>query len=148
MTPEKSKSLDLVKQCCRSLDEKKGGDLRVIDVRSLSSITDFLVIATATSEPHIRALRVELEKVLDASKTHIVGFETRPESGWIVIDAFDVMVHIFTEEKRDSYRLETLWRDGKEIQVSELLSEGKKPPRKVSKARKKATPAKARKRSK
>jgi len=148
MIPHKPQSLDLVKMCCRSLDEKKAGELRIIDVRSLSSITDFLIIATATSEPHIRALRVEMEKVLDASKTHIVGFETRPESGWIVIDAFDVMIHIFTEEKRDSYRLETLWRDGKELQMSELLSEGKKPVRKVSKARKKAMPTKPRKRSK
>lgn len=148
MIPMESQSLDLVKLCCRAIDEKKAGDVSVIDVRSLSSITDFLIIATATSEPHIRALRVELEKVLDAAKTHIVGFEARHESGWIVIDAFDVMIHIFTEEKRDSYRLETLWRDGKEIQVSELLSEGKKPARKVSKTRKKATPAKTRKRSK
>ena len=148
MIPKESQSLELVRLCCRALDEKKAGDLRVIDVRALSSITDFLVIATATSDPHIRALRVEIERVLDGSKTHIVGFETRPESGWIVIDAFDVMIHIFKEEKRDSYRLETLWRDGKEIQVSELLSEGKKPARKASKARKKAMPAKPRKRSK
>ena len=147
MTPEKPQSLNLVKLCCRSLDEKKAGDLRIIDVRSLSSITDFLIIATATSEPHIRALRVELEKVLDASKTHIVGFETRPESGWIVIDAFDVMVHIFTEEKRDSYRLETLWRDGKKFRCRSSFG-GQETTRKVSRARKKAKPAKTRKRSK
>ena len=85
--------------------------------RALSSITNYLVIATATSEPHVRALRVELEKALDAAKAQIVGMETARESGWAVMDAFDVMVHIFTPETRARYRLEKLWRDGKEIDV-------------------------------
>jgi len=105
MKPSESDSLELVRLCCRALEEKKASDLRVLDVRSLSSITDYLVIGTATSEPHVRALRVELEKALDSAKTHIVGFETARESGWVVMDAFDVMVHIFTPEKRDRYLL-------------------------------------------
>jgi ribosome-associated protein len=148
MIPDETQSLELVKLCCRALEEKKAGELRILDVRSLSSITDYLVIATATSEPHIRALRVELEKALDGAKTHIVGFETRPESGWVVMDAFDVMVHIFTAEKRDSYRLENLWKDGNEISALNLLTGGRKPARKVSKVRKKAAVAKGRKKSK
>jgi ribosome-associated protein len=133
MIPDEMQSLELVMLCCRALAEKKASDLRVIDVRALSTITDYLVIGTATSEPHIRALRVELEKALDAMKTHIVGFETTPESGWVVFDAFDVMVHIFTAEKRDGYRLEKLWRDGKEIEVAELLADKKRRARKSPK---------------
>jgi ribosome-associated protein len=139
MKPTEADSLDLVRLCCRALDEKKAGDLRILDVRALSSITDYLVIGTATSEPHVRALRVELEKALDSSKTHIVGFETARESGWVVMDAFDVMVHIFTPEKRDRYRLENLWRDGKEILLRDLLSKKKKTPAKrAAKPKKKA----------
>ena len=66
---EKSVSaLELVKLCCRALEEKKAVDLRVLDVSEQSSITDYLVIATGSSEPHLRALRVELEKAIDASK--------------------------------------------------------------------------------
>jgi ribosome-associated protein len=116
-----AQSLELARLCCRALDAKKAEDLRVIDVSALSSITNFLVIATATSEPHVRALRVELEKALDSSKTQIVGVETASESGWTVMDAFDVMVHIFTAETRSRYRLEHLWRDGNEVLVGELL---------------------------
>ena len=138
MKPTEADSLELVRLCCRALDEKKAGDLRILDVRALSSITDYLVIGTATSEPHVRALRVELEKALDSSKTHIVGFETARESGWVVMDAFDVMVHIFTPEKRDRYRLENLWRDGKEIQLKELLSTKKAPRKRAAKPKKKA----------
>jgi len=122
----------LVRICCRALDSKKAGDLRVLDVRGFSSITDFLVIATATSEPHIRALRIELEKAVDASRTHIIGFETARESGWAVMDAFDVMVHVFTAERRSRYSLESLWRDGHEVPMDVLLSDGKRPAKKAA----------------
>jgi ribosome-associated protein len=130
---DKAESLNLARLCCRALDEKKAGDLRVIDVASLSSITNYLVIATATSEPHVRALRVELEKALDAAKMQIVGVETAGESGWTVMDAFDVMVHIFTAETRARYRLEHLWRDGDDVAAKDLLEEKKRPARKKKK---------------
>jgi len=148
MKPDESQSLELVRICCRALDEKKAGDLRILDVREVSTITDYLVIGTATSEPHVRALRVELEKALDTAKAHIVGFETARESGWVVMDAFDVMVHIFTPEKRDRYRLESLWRDGREIPLKELLFKGKKPAKKVAKPKKRAARKPSRKRDK
>jgi ribosome-associated protein len=148
MKPKETDSLELVRLCCRALDEKKAADLRILDVRALSSITDYLVIGTATSEPHVRALRVELEKALDSAKTHIVGFETARESGWVVMDAFDVMVHIFTPEKRDRYRLENLWRDGNEVLLEDLLAEKKRPARKAAKAKKKAARKPAKKRNK
>lgn len=111
MKLKKSASLELAQLCCRALDSKKAGDLRVLDVSEQSSITDYLVLATGTSDPHLRALRVELEKVLDAAKVHIVGMESSPDSGWIVIDVFDVMVHLFSPDRRSHYGLENLWKD-------------------------------------
>ena len=114
--------LDLVKICCRALDDKKAADLRVLDVSEQSSITDYLVIATGTSEPHLRALRIELEKVIDATQTHILGMEAPQESGWYVIDAFDVMIHVFTLERREQYGLENLWKDAVEVSVPKLLA--------------------------
>ncbi|HWA85425.1 MAG TPA: ribosome silencing factor [Opitutus sp.] len=115
-------SLGLVKLCCRALDEKKGGDLRVLDVRQQSSITDYLVLATGTSEPHLRALRVELEKAMATSHTHVVGRETAQQSGWIIVDAFDVMIHIFLPGVREHYGLENLWKDAVDVPVSKLLA--------------------------
>jgi len=124
---------------CRVLDEKKAGDVRVLHVGEKSSITDYLVIATGTSEPHLRALRVELEKVIDASGTRIVGMDTgQPRSGWLVVDTFDVMIHVFTEETRRRYSLEKLWNDAKEIPLDALLGGNAKPP---ARAAKKAAPA-------
>ncbi len=127
MKGKTSKALLLVKQCCQVLEEKKAGDLRVLDVSAQSSITDYLVLATATSEPHLRALRVELEKAIDASAHKIVGMETAQESGWIVIDVFDVMIHLLTAETRARYGLENLWKDAAEVSVSKLLAVAPKP---------------------
>ena len=114
-------TLNLVKLCCGVLDEKLAGDLTVLDVGAQSSITDFLILATATSEPHLRALRVELEKALDGAKVQIVGMDVAQESGWMVIDAFDVMIHLFLAETRERYGLERLWRDASEVSVAKLL---------------------------
>ena len=125
LVPRKTgyKSLPLLKLVLRSLDEKKAEDLRVLDVRAKSSITDYLVLATGTSEPHLRALRVELEKTIDAAGEPIVGVESVEGSGWTVFDAFDIMVHLFTTENRAKYRLELLWKDAVEVPVAGLLVE-------------------------
>ena len=119
------KSLSLLRLIIRTLDDKKAEDVRVLDVRTQSSITDYLVLATGTSEPHLRALRVELEKTLDEAEAAIVGIESVQGSGWTVFDAFEIMVHVFTAENRAKYRLELLWKDAADIPVPELLA---KPP--------------------
>jgi ribosome-associated protein len=132
MRSKKNDVLKIVQTCCRALDEKKAGDLTVLDVSAQSSITDYLVLATATSEPHLRALRVELEKALDADQVHLVGIEAKQESGWLVIDAFEVMVHLFLSEKRDLYGLERLWRDATEVPKATFLPSAKAPSKKAS----------------
>lgn len=130
MKAKKSPALELARLCCRVLDDKKAGDLTVLDVSEQSSITDYLVVATATSAPHLRALRVELEKALDAAQVRLVGTEAPQESGWVVLDAFDVMVHLFLAETREKYGLERLWRDATEVSVEKLLRpEAEKPKR-------------------
>lgn len=112
----------LLQQLISALDAKKAGDLQVLDVGAVSSITDYLVVATATSDPHLRALRIELERVLDQNKVPILGVDTSKGSGWTVVDAFEIMVHVFTPENREKYRLELLWKDARELPVTELLS--------------------------
>ena len=114
-------TLKLLKMIVQALDDKKAEDLRVLDVSKQSSITDYLVLANGNSEPHLRALRVELEKALDAEKARILGMDTGKSSGWIVVDAFEVMVHLFTTENRNKYRMETLWKDATELPIARIL---------------------------
>jgi ribosome-associated protein len=122
MKPKPTPARQLLKLCCRAREGKKAGDLRVLDVRELSSITDYMVLATGTSEPHLRALRMELERELDSDGVRLVGLETSREGGWTVVDAFDVMVHLFSPETRDRYGLENLWKDAVTIPVGDLLA--------------------------
>ena len=111
----------LLQLLVQALDEKKAENLRVFNVSKVSSITDYLVLATVAAEPHLRALRVELEKVIDAEKAKVMGIDTSTGSGWTVVDAFDVMVHLFTKENREKYRLELLWKDAHEVDIRKLL---------------------------
>lgn len=147
--PKKSAAFETVKLCCLALDEKKAEAVKVFDVSEQSSITDYLVLATATSEPHLRALRIELEKALDASGSRIVGIEMAQESGWVVVDVFDVMVHLFLGPVREHYSLERLWRDASEVPLSKVLTKVKDaeaPPRRPrAAAKKKPAPARPKK---
>jgi ribosome-associated protein len=113
----------LLKLIVHALVEKKAEDLRVLDVSGLSSITDYLVLATGNSEPHLRALRIEVERVLDEQQARILGVDTTRGSGWTVVDVFELMVHLFTPENRDKYRIELLWKDATELALSKYLKQ-------------------------
>jgi ribosome-associated protein len=120
-TSKAKPSTRLLKLIVAALADKKAEDLRVLDVSKESSITDFLVLATGNSEPHLRALRIEVERVLDEEKAKILGVDTTKGSGWTVVDAFEVMIHLFTPDTRGKYRMELLWRDAIEVELSRLL---------------------------
>lgn len=134
----KQKPEALARLCCRALEDKKAEHLRVLDVSAQSSITDYLVIATGTSEPHLRALRNALEEAFDAAQTRVVGRDAVRDSGWTVIDAFDVMVHLFTREQRERFRLDDLWKDATEVPLDELMAAPKPAKPKKPKAKAKA----------
>lgn len=117
---KKKSSNKLLQLIVQALGDKKAEDLRILDVSKLSSITDYLVLATGNSEPHLRALRIEVERVLDEQKARILGVDTTKSSGWTVVDAFEIMVHLFTPENRDKYRMELLWKDATELDVPQV----------------------------
>jgi ribosome-associated protein len=119
-------TLVLLQQLARALEDKKAVDLCVLKVGAKSTITDYLVLATGTSEPHLRALRIEVERVLDAAKQPIAGMEAVTYgSGWTVVDAYQIMTHIFTPEQRENYALEKLWKDAEVLEVAALVAEPK-----------------------
>jgi ribosome-associated protein len=85
-------------------------------VRGLSGVTDYYLIATGTSSPHIKALADELHRALRQDRIHCFRRSGGPESGWMVADYVDAVVHILTPEARDYYGLEDLWSDGQTIE--------------------------------
>jgi ribosome-associated protein len=137
-SPPELAALRLLKALCSALDDKKAEDLLVLDVSKQSSITNYLVIATGTSEPHLRALRGELDRVIEETGTRVVGVESRGGSGWTVVDAFDVMVHVLTPENRMRYRLESLWGDASRVDLKRLLA---RPAKRRATTKKRTAPA-------
>ncbi len=104
--------------CVEFAASKKAEDIVGLDLRGLSSFTDFFVICSGTSEPHLKAIAGEIQDRL--KKDHGVrplAVDGYPLSQWIVIDYQDVIVHIFHEQKRAFYSLEDLWSDAGRLEI-------------------------------
>ena len=99
------------------MDDKKAEDLKVLDVRGRSPITNYFIIATATSEPHLHALANELDKTLKELGVKAIGREYSQGSGWVVVDGFDFMAHIFLPQQRGMYGIEALWKDAAVLNI-------------------------------
>ncbi len=94
-----------------ALRSKKAENLVLIDVRGISFVTDFYLLASGRSMPQLKALASSAQRILKPMKGSPVRISGTPESGWMLIDAGDLVVHVFTEEMRDYYNLEELWND-------------------------------------
>lgn len=104
---------------CRELaDNRKAEDLVVLDVRKLSSITDYFVIASATSEPHLRAVVEEItDKLRDEHGLRPRAVDGKMPTQWMVLDYFDVIVHVMRTDVRERYDLEGLWGDAPQVRA-------------------------------
>ena len=106
-------------QLCRELaDNKKAEDIVILDVRKLSSVTDYFVIASGTSEPHLRAILDEItDKLADEYGVRPRAVDGNARTAWAVLDFFDVIVHVMRADVRERYDLETLWGDAKRVKT-------------------------------
>jgi ribosome-associated protein len=112
------KTLDarkLAKLCRTIAEDKKATDPLILDVRKVSSVTDYIVLCSGTSEPHLKAIADEIGRRLRAAGLRATHHDGYPQSRWIVMDYGDVMVHIFHPELREHYDLEHLWGDAKRV---------------------------------
>ncbi len=127
---------------CRELaDNRKAENIVVLDVRELSSVTDYFVVASGTSEPHLRAITDEITDKLRAEhQLRPRAVDGTLQTAWVVLDYFDVIVHVMRADVRERYDLEGLWGDAPRVTGDEPSPV--KPPRKPrAKARTKTKPA-------
>ena len=111
-SPSGVPGMELALAIADAADMKKAEHVRVLDVRGLSMVTDFLVIASGSSAPHLRAIRNEVsERIREDRKEKPYSTQGESESQWLLLDYGDVVVHLFQEEKRELYALEELWSD-------------------------------------
>ncbi len=119
-----SKKLALL--CREFADNRKAEDIVILDVRELSSVTDYFVIASGTSEPHLRAIVEEITgKLREDHELRPRAVDGTMHTAWVVMDYFDVIVHVMKQDVRERYDLETLWGDAPQVKP-------KKPARKAA----------------
>ena len=104
--------------CGELADQRKAEDIVLLDMRKISSVTDYFVLASGTSEPHLRAIA---EEIMDSLKD---DYHLRPhavdgtlQTAWVVLDYFDVIVHIMRPDVRERYDLEGLWGDAPRVKA-------------------------------
>lgn len=110
----------ILKALVKGLEDRKAEDTEVIDIRKISPIADYFVIATGISPNHLKAMRDSVEEVMLKAGLHEKNIEGTQKSAWILMDYGDIVVHIMSKEERQFYGLERIWNDGIIINPSEI----------------------------
>jgi ribosome-associated protein len=114
-------SLETARNIVKILDNKKAIDLELIETKELTIVSDYFIIASGTSNTHVRALADEVDeemRKLGVDPDHIEGRAT----GWILLDYGCVLVHIFDPQSREYYNLERLWGDAAKVDISDIVT--------------------------
>ena len=117
----KPKELAIV--AAKALDSKKGVDIRVIEVEALTTLADYFVICTGSSNTQINALCDAVEEAVNAAGESTLHREGHRGGTWVLLDFGSVVVHVFNREAREFYSLERLWQDGTPLDLQELFGE-------------------------
>lgn len=103
-----------------ALEDRKGADIKVIDISEVSVVADCFIIASGGNERQLNAMSDSVEEALEKAGAHMKHKEGRGENKWILLDFHDIIIHIFDREMREYYDLERIWRDGKAVDTAEL----------------------------
>ena len=108
----------------KALDSKKGNEIKVLKTQNLTTLADYFVICTATSNTQVKAMSDACEEAMEKQGEHVHHIEGHRDGAWLLMDFSSVVVHVFTDEARKFYDLERLWGDAAEIDLSKILIEG------------------------
>ena len=107
----------------KALDGKKGMDIQLLKIDKVSSLADYFLICTGTSNTHVKTLCDYAEYTMDTLGEKLLGREGHRGNSWELLDYGSVVVHVFTEEAREFYALERLWADGEQVDISSIIIE-------------------------
>lgn len=111
---------EIAKIACEALADKKASDIKVIDIKNISVIADYFVLADGDNQNQLQAMQSAVDEALYKAGIHAKQVEGNNNSTWILMDYGDIIVHIFSKEDRLFYDLERIWRDGTVITPDEL----------------------------
>lgn len=110
---------DIVKVVYDALDDKKGIDIKVLDISKISVMADYFFIASGSNKNQVQALADNVEEELLKRDIHCKQVEGYPSGNWILMDYGDFIVHVFNQDDRLFYDLERIWKDGELIEITE-----------------------------
>ena len=108
---------EIVKKIYKIIEDKKGDDIKVIDISKISSIADYFIIAGANNINQVQAISDEIDFILGKEGVLPKAIEGNKNATWMLLDYNDIVVHIFLKEDRVFYDLERIWRDGTEVEI-------------------------------
>jgi ribosome-associated protein len=115
--------IDALKIALKAADDKKAYDLLALDISEIASFASYFLFCTGDSSRQMQAIADEIEKQLKIAGMHSSHIEGYQNSEWILMDYFDLVIHIFSKEARAFYDLERLWRDGKKLNARKLIQD-------------------------
>lgn len=113
-------SKELAKIAVKALEDKKGEDIKVIDISEISVLADYFIIAGGNNRSQIQAMADNVDELIGKNGGRLKQIEGYDAGNWVLLDFQDVIVHIFDKDNRLFYDLERIWRDGKEIKTEDL----------------------------
>ena len=111
----------LASGCANVADENRGRDIVVLDLRKLTPLVDYFVIATGTSRRQIHAMAEEIDRAMNEHGEKKMGIEGYQESRWVLLDFGDIVIHLFDDATRRYYDLENLWGDAPRVEWNEEM---------------------------
>ena len=108
----------------KALDEKKGMDIRLLKIDRVSTLADYFLICTGTSNPHVRTLCDYAEYTLTELGEPMLGREGHRGNSWELLDFGTIVIHVFTDEARKFYDLERLWADAEQVDLTGIVIDG------------------------
>ena len=105
----------------KALDEKKGMNIKLLKIDKISTLAEYFLICTGTSNTHVKTLCDYAEYTLEQLGEPMLGREGHRGNSWELLDFGSIVVHVFTEEAREFYSLERLWADAEEINISDII---------------------------
>lgn len=117
---EQLSSKEMTRIAVKALEDKKGQDIRIIDIQNVSVLADYFIISSGSNSNQVQAMVDNVEEEL-----HKAGFELKQREGqasasWVLLDFGDIIVHVFDKQNRLFYDLERIWKDGRDIRIEDL----------------------------
>ena len=114
---------DVAYEVTKALDSKKGMDIKLLRINEVSSLADYFLICTGTSNTHVKTLCDYAEYTLEQLGEKLLGREGHRGNSWELLDYGSLVVHVFTQEAREFYSLERLWADAEQVDISSIMIE-------------------------